>query len=101
MTPEGKIKEKIKQVCKKHGAYYHMPVQNGMGRPTLDFIICLEGKFIAVEAKSPGKKPTPRQELTIKEIQRAGGFALVVDDDISLNAFDIILTTIKNEIFPV
>lgn len=75
MTPEGRVKKQIKEVLKKYGVYYHMPVQNGMGSPTLDFICCYRGIYLGIEAKAPGKKPTARQELTIKLIRDAGGTA--------------------------
>ena len=78
-TPEGKVKLKVKELLKKHGAYWHCPVQNGMGAPSLDFIGCMKGRYFAVETKAEGKKPTPRQELTIQDIQRAGGKVFVVD----------------------
>ena len=79
MTPEGKVKQNIKAVLKKYGAYYHMPVQNGMGTPALDFHVCCAGKYLGIEAKSPGKKPTPRQLLTAREIVEAGGEVLFID----------------------
>lgn len=96
-TPEGKVKDIIKRVFRQFHQelgvelYYHMPVQNGMGAPTLDFIGCLPvlitqdmvgkhiGAYIAVEAKAPGKKPTERQEQTIADIERAGGKVYVYD----------------------
>ena len=78
-TPEGKVKNEVKKTLKKYKAYYHMPVQNGMGSPTLDFIGCHEGRFFAVETKSLGKKPTLRQQATIIEMQKAKGPAFVVD----------------------
>ena len=83
MTPEGKVKDKVKKLLSAYGAWYHMPVQNGMGKPTLDFTICFCGRFLAVETKAPGEVPTKRQEQTMKEIRalRAGGVALVVDGD--------------------
>ena len=84
MTPEGKVKEQVKKLLKQHGAYYHMPVQNGMGAPTLDFVGCFKGKFFAVETKAPGKKPTPRQELTMADMRKAGGMVFVVSDADSL-----------------
>ena len=65
-TPEGKVKDQIKSVLNKFGIYYFMPVQNGMGKPGLDFYCCYRGKFIAIEAKAPGKKPTPRQLNTLQ-----------------------------------
>lgn len=83
MTPEGKIKAAVKAVLKTYGAYWHCPVQNGMGAPSLDFICCFRGKYFAVETKSPGKRPTPRQEITISEIEKAGGKVFVIDGDCS------------------
>lgn len=84
MTPEGRVKDAVKKVLKKFGVYWHMPVQNGMGAPSLDFICCVKGKYFAVETKAPGKKPAPRQELIIEQIQRSGGKCFVVDGDVSL-----------------
>lgn len=83
MTPEGKVKAKVKELLKRFGVYWHCPVQNGMGAPSLDFVCCVKGKFFAVETKAPGKKPTPRQETTIAEIQRAGGYVFVIDGELT------------------
>lgn len=99
-TPEGNIKKRIKEVCDKHGAYYHMPVQNGMGKPTLDFVICLNGRFIGVEAKAPGKKATPRQLLTMEEMLSAGGYTLVVDGEETLTRLELLLDMIKQQEIP-
>jgi hypothetical protein len=78
-TPEGKVKNAVKKALKIHGAYYHMPVQNGMGSPTLDFVGCYRGKFFAIETKAPGGKPTPRQLQTIVDMESAGAKVFVVD----------------------
>lgn len=75
MTPEGKIKKEIRDWLRKQGAYVFSPVQMGMGAHTLDILVCLYGKFIAIEVKVPNKTPTRRQEACIAEIQRAGGIA--------------------------
>lgn len=83
-TPESKVKEQVKRVLKAHGAYWHMPVQNGMGAPSLDFICCFQGRYFAIETKAPGKKPTPRQEDTISRIRDAGGMVFVIDGDTCL-----------------
>jgi hypothetical protein len=84
-TPEGKIKDKVKKVLKSMPwVYYHMPVMNGMGKPTLDFIICANSRFFAVETKAPGQKPTPRQTMTMEEMTQAGGFVFVVSCDAEL-----------------
>jgi hypothetical protein len=79
-TPEGKVKSKVKDVLKKYGAYWHCPVQNGMGSPSLDFICCIKGKYFGIETKAGNKQPTPRQESTIHAIQSAGGRAFVVNE---------------------
>lgn len=82
MTPEGRIKHLVKKVLNGiPGAYHHWPVQNGMGNPTLDCIACVRGFYVAIETKAPGKKPTPRQELTIEQIRAGGGLVFVVDTE--------------------
>lgn len=83
MTPEGKVKKKISELLKKHGAYYEMPVPTGFGKSGLDYIGCHEGRFFSIEAKAPGNRPTPRQELTIQTIRDAGGAAHWTDGDLS------------------
>lgn len=79
MTPEGKVKDKVKALLKKHNVYWHMPVQNGMGSPSLDFICCANGLYLAIETKAPGGKPTPRQVITMHSIKEAGGTVMVID----------------------
>lgn len=78
MTPEGKVKDRVKKLLKEYGAYWHMPVQNGMGAPSLDFICCLNGLYFAIETKVEGGKMTPRQEKTASEIRSVGGKVFVV-----------------------
>lgn len=78
---EKTVKERIKKILKEHGAWWHMPVQTGYGAPGLDFHACHHGRFIAIEAKRPGKKPTARQELIIENIQKAGGAVLVIGSE--------------------
>lgn len=60
--------------------YAHWPVQNGMGSPTLDCIMCYYGRYIGVETKAPGKKPTPRQEATMQQMRDAGGITMVIEN---------------------
>jgi hypothetical protein len=92
MTPEGKIKAKVKALLKKFAAvYYHMPVQNGMGEPTLDFVCCVNGHFLAIETKAPGKHPTPRQQITMAAMRAAGAFVLVVSCEAELAILEAFL----------
>jgi hypothetical protein len=88
-TPEGKVKEACKKFLKARGAWYFMPVSNGMGQVGIpDIICCYRGKFVAIETKAPGKKGnvTPNQKRAIEDIQGARGFAWVVDDPGDLDA---------------
>jgi hypothetical protein len=80
MTPEGKVKAKVKAVLKSYGAYWHCPVQNGMGSPSLDFVGCYYGLFYAIETKAGNKRPTPRQEMTIEDMVEAGGKVFVINE---------------------
>jgi hypothetical protein len=46
-----------------------------------DIIGCLpDGRFLAVEAKAPGKKPTKAQREYLERVAADGGLALVVDE---------------------
>lgn len=74
MTPEAWVKRIVKEMLDLHPrAYYHLPVQNGMGAPSLDFICCIDGRYVAIETKAPGKRMTERQERTAKDIEAGGG----------------------------
>jgi hypothetical protein len=95
MTPEGKVKAKVKVLLKKYDAYWHCPVQNGMGSPSLDFICCIRGKYFAIETKAGNKKPTPRQETTISEIQKAGGHAFVINEETGMDLLETWLLEIS------
>lgn len=81
MTPEGRIKDQVKKLLANYGdeldAFW--PVQNGMGSPALDCIICYKGQHVEIETKAPGKKPTPRQEITIAKKRKAGSWVYVID----------------------
>lgn len=83
MTPEGKVKKKVKEYLKEIGAWHYMPVSNGMGRVGCpDILVCYKGLFMAFETKAPGKikNVTPNQQREITDIKAANGLAVVVDD---------------------
>ena len=80
MTEEGKVKAVInKIIIQAKNVWWFMPVQNGMGKATLDYVGCHVGHAFAIEAKAPGKAPTPRQENTIREMRAAGVAVFIVD----------------------
>ena len=79
-TPEGKVKAQVKKLLTEFNAYWHCPVQNGMGAPSLDFICCHDGRYFGIETKAGNKKMTPRQKNTSNEIRQAGGLAFLVNE---------------------
>jgi hypothetical protein len=81
LTPEAKVKKKIRAVLDKCGAYYAMPVAGGYGSSGIpDFLICIKGRFIAVEAKAGTNKPTALQLSNMQRIRDAGGSAIVINE---------------------
>ena len=83
MPPEGKVKKKVKEYLATTGAWYYMPVSNGMGRVGCpDILVCYKGHFLAFEVKPPGKRnnTTANQDREIAGINKAEGIAIVVDD---------------------
>jgi len=98
MTPEGAVKARVKKVLAQYGeeldAFW--PVQNGMGTPALDCIVCYRGHHIEIETKAPGKKPTPRQEITIAKKEKAGAKVFVIDGEAGCLLLDAYLRGIAN-----
>ena len=81
-TPESKVKAKVRKHLEGVGAYYVMPVTSGYGRQGApDFLVCYHGKFIGIECKANGGKTTALQEKNLRQIEDAGGIAMVVNED--------------------
>lgn len=81
MTPEGKVKAKVRKLLQEVGAYYAMPLTGGYGNSGVpDFLICKDGKFYGIECKANGGKPTALQLKHLDDIRKAGGIALIVDE---------------------
>ena len=56
---------------KEHGGIY-----GTSGIP--DIIVCIDGRFIALEVKTQNGKTTPLQNVAIRKIRSSGDFAFVV-----------------------
>lgn len=56
---------------KEHGGIY-----GTSGIP--DIIVCIDGRFIALEVKTQKGKTTPLQNAAIRKIHSSGGFVFVV-----------------------
>lgn len=80
-TPEAAVKQRIKLTLDGHGAYRVMPVSNGMGAHGIpDFLVCLNGRFVGIEAKAGKGKPTALQLSNLRRIYETGGTALVINE---------------------
>jgi hypothetical protein len=79
--PEGKIVKSIRRMIEQrdgrcfkiHGG--DNPFQE-VGIP--DLLCCYRGRFVGLEVKQPGEKPSPVQRVVLYEIVSAGGYASVV-----------------------
>lgn len=84
MTPEGKVKKQVSTLLKSYKClFYTMPVPSGFGESTLDYMGCYRGYYFAIETKAPSKRPTPRQQTVITQMQQAGAAVFVIDGDLT------------------
>lgn len=110
MTPEGKVKDKVKKLLKQHRAWYFLPVSNGMGVHGIpDIISCVPvtitqemvgeqiGLFVGIETKRDNiNKVTPRQQLQLNKIEEAAGIALVINNEL-IDKLDEVLRRLQHE----
>jgi pantoate kinase len=80
-TPEAKVKAKIRAILKEHNVYYAMPIGTGYGNSGVpDFLCCVNGKFVAIEAKAGKGVATALQLKNLSEINKAGGYTCIINE---------------------
>ena len=80
-TPEVKVKAKIRAILKEHNVYYAMPIGTGYGNSGVpDFLCCVNGKFVAIEAKAGKGVATALQLKNLSEINKAGGYTCIINE---------------------
>lgn len=90
-TPESKVKAKIKKMLEEHGVYYAMPIGTGYGNAGVpDFLCCVDGTFLAIEAKAGKGTTTALQDKHLRQIRESGGVAVVVNEE-NLYELEVIL----------
>lgn len=77
---ERHVKQALKKRLDELGCYHYWPVPMGIGAATIDCIVCYKGRFIGIETKRPGEKPTPLQKLILEKIKLSGGITFVIDN---------------------
>lgn len=81
MTPEGKVKEKVKGLLKANGIWYTMPIgQTYCRQGSPDFLCCVRGMFVGIETKAGYGKPTAMQKEQMNCINESGGFTFCVNE---------------------
>jgi len=81
-TPEKRVKTKVEAILKSEGVYYFFPATHGYGRSGVpDIVACVNGYFLAIECKAGTNKPTALQVREIESIRKAGGCAVVANEE--------------------
>ena len=81
-TPEALVKKKIRKILDAEGVYYAMPIGTGYGNSGVpDFLCCIAGRFVAIEAKAGKGKTTALQDDNIRRIRDAKGAAIVLNEE--------------------
>ena len=81
-TPEKRVKDKVVGILKDEGAYYFFPATHGYGRSGVpDIVACVSGRFLGIECKAGKNKPTALQVREIESIRKAGGVAVVANEE--------------------
>jgi penicillin-binding protein-related factor A (putative recombinase) len=76
LSYRGAVEIKFNNVgIRKADGKYIPPRQLGVP----DILACYKGRFIAIEVKSTGKKPTEHQQAFLNRITEAKGYAFWVD----------------------
>lgn len=97
-TPEGKVKENLKKIYRKFGdaVVLVQPLGTVFNRVGVhDHILCVRGRFLAVEAKSGDNNLTGAQALFGREVLAAGGACVMVNED-RLDEFHDLLQLMVN-----
>ena len=82
------IQSRIIKALSSRGVYV-VKVVSASRNGTPDLLCCYKGRFIAIEVKRPGEKPSALQTAKLEEIRKAGGIAVWVDSlDAAISVFD-------------
>ena len=81
MTPEAKVKKKVKQILDDLKCYHFSPQTGGFGKSGVpDIIACYNGRFLAIECKAGKNTVTALQKYNLDLIKQAKGLAIVVNE---------------------
>jgi len=82
MKEEARVQSKIKKYIKRTypGALVEKIHGNIYQRPGIsDLLCCINGRFVAIEVKRPGKKPREDQLTFLESVRNADGIGMWAD----------------------
>lgn len=102
MTPEGKVKKRIKEVLNAYNIYYFMPVQFGIGATGVDFHCVMDWHDVNlaffIEAKAPDEEATQRQDLFLRAREKEqNAETFIIDGEEGIQALIEWLELFKDE----
>lgn len=90
MTPEAKVKRRVKEILATYGAYHFPPATGGYGKSGIpDIVGCYKGYFFAIECKAGKGKTTALQDMQLQAIRDAGGVAVVINEHNLIEVHDM------------
>lgn len=98
MTPENRVKSKVKKLLDAYKAYYFFPAMGVYGRAGVpDIVGCIDGAFFGIECKAGKNKATALQLYELQKIAGADGFAMVLREE-DLNVLESFLRGPRNHV---
>lgn len=82
MKPETRFRQgKVLPFLKTLKNTWFEPIQQKAINGSPDYMLCVWGRFVALELKSRGGKVSALQQHKLNEINRTGGIAIIADPD--------------------
>lgn len=89
--PETKFKERVQADLKKLKNCWALKIQQVAIRGIPDFLICLCGRFVAIELKKSSKEePNTLQKWTLEMIAAKGGMCFVANPENWTATFEVL-----------
>lgn len=103
-TKEKDLKKDVKELLTRLNIKYFMPVPTGYSEGAVDFLVCYNGHFLAIETKIHPRKPTKLQIDFLISVHKSGGSAVLAYDmdevELALIAIDEGRVWISEELEP-
>lgn len=79
MKAETKFRKSVRKDLNTLPSTAIFPIQQASIKGDPDYILCIQGQFVALELKDVGERPSPLQQHKLDNVLNAGGSAFVAD----------------------